>query len=210
MCHLSKRIKLWPWAMAALTAMALACSPLAIHRPDPTPVAVWSSLSLASREDILDVGEKREWNFDISSGEMVLLSLEAHIGWYRLAGSAPVMDLLVNDKPVTGKSLVNKPITFTYADARSFSYYQGSKPELPPYWVLSYSPDYESNNMPGSNYQVLEGQACLYIFDITGLVDYGQSNKVVLINRGERARDEVDQSIPLVFRQVKLLTRSKD
>ena len=210
MYHLPKRIKPL-WVIVALIAAALACSSVATHRSRPTPAATWSVLSLAPGEGILYTGEKRDWSFEISSSDIVLLSLEARIGWHILAGNAPVMEILVNDKPVTGELLVNKPITFTYADGRSFTYYdRGAEAESPPYWLLFYSPDYESNNILGSNYQVLEGQACLYVFDITSLVEYGEANEVRLINRGERVRDVLDQPIPLVFRQVKLIKKSKE
>ncbi|MBK8946447.1 MAG: hypothetical protein IPM32_14420 [Ignavibacteriae bacterium] len=178
--------------------------------PEPTPAASWSIITLAPGEDTVHTSKKRAWSSDIYSSDVVLLSIEARIGWHSLAGGAWIMEILINDKPVTGELLVNKPITFTYADGRIFNYYSGgAELELPPYWILFYSHDYESNNTLESKYQVLEGQSCLYIFDITSLVEYGQENTVELINRGERVSDILDQPIPLVFRQVKLIKKTK-
>ncbi len=211
MYHLSKQVKLL-WAIVVLTVATLACNSVIIHEPHPTPTAAWSILPLASGESTLYIGEEMEWSFDVPSSEVVLLSLEAHVVWPGLAGGDPVMEILVNDKTVPSELLVNKAITFTCADGRSFPYHRGAELESPPYWVLFYSPDYESNNTFGSNYQVLEGQACLYIFDITSLVEYGQTNKVVLINRGERVHDilDLDQPITIAFRQVKLIKKSTE
>jgi len=116
------------------------------------------------------------------------------------------MEVLVNQKPVTADLLVNKPLTYTYADGRRFPYYTGiisSAESL--YWALTYSPDYESNNVPGSNYQVLEGQTTLYVFDITRLLQPRQANTITLANRGAAVSEVVKRPVSLIFRQVKLL-----
>jgi hypothetical protein len=156
------------------------------------------------------VGEQRVWSFDAAPESIVLLSLEARIAWENLAGSAQILELNINEAPVTDEALINKPIMLTYVDGRSWSYYSPAGPGLPPYWMLFYSPDYESNNVRGSKYQVLEGQAYLYMFDISPLILVGQVNQVTLRNRGELFRDAQNQPIPLAVRQVKLLKQSRE
>jgi hypothetical protein len=212
MSQLLKRITL-SFSIAILAAVtSLACTLATPFSSSTTSTSTWSILSLTSREDVLYTGEQRLLSFQASNAhDLVLLSLEARIDWHQLAGSAGIMELLVNGAPVTSEFLINKPITFTYADGRSFSYYRKleSDPDTS-YWLLSYSPDYESNNVPGSGYQVLEGQAYLYIFDITELVNPGQVNTITLINQGEEVRDYWDKPVPLAFRQVRLLTLQRE
>lgn len=159
---------------------------------------------LSLEEGALDAGEEKTWSVDVWPGTPVLLSLEARIGWHKLAGSAAIMELEVNGVPVADEMLINKPDTFTYADGREFAYY-GKEPGAHSCWTLFYSPDFESSNKPGSGYQVLDGQAYVYVFDITQLVQPERANTITLANRGEPVRDKLRQAVPLVFRRVRLL-----
>jgi hypothetical protein len=216
MRYLPKSITLSFSITFLLLGASLACIPAAILNPTPiptlTPISTatpstveWSILPLALQEDTLYTGEQRAWSFDIPSEGTILLSLEARIAWDKLAGSAHILELTVNGTPVTSEMLINKPITCTYADGRSYDYYKPIKLGSPSYWMLFYSPDYESNNVRGSKYQVLEGQAYLYMFDITKLVRQGQVNRIIASNQGEPVRDIWNKPIPLTLRQVKLL-----
>ncbi len=161
-----------------------------------------SVIPLNLPENKLAVGEQKSWNFKAPANGTILLSLEARIDWEKLAGSAFIMELTVNDVPITGERLINKPFKVTFADGQKGVYY-GKSPT--PYWMLFYSPSYEANSEIGSGYRVLEGQACLYIFDLTSLVKPGQVNKITLYHRGEYLRDILNRPIPLNFRQVKIL-----
>jgi hypothetical protein len=157
-------------------------------------------------DDVLYTGEQQAWDFAATSQDTVLLSFEARIDWHQLAGGTPVLEITVNDKPITGEFLVNKPMTFTYADGRRIPYYDLNVTANPePYWNVFYSPDFVSNNVPGSGYQVLEGQAYLYVFDISDLVRQDQTNKITLRNWGQHAQQVTKRPITLVIRRMKLL-----
>lgn len=175
--------------------------------PPPSPVTLPSENGYQLVEqDVLYLGEQRIWSFDASSEDIILLSMEARIDWHKLAGSANILELTVNEKPVTSELLVNKPITYTFADGRRYVYYKPVYEGGDFYcWEVFYSPDYESNNVWGSRYQVLEGQAYLYIFDITHLVWPSQLNKIILSTRGEHIQHTNNRVVPLTIRQVKLL-----
>ena len=229
MRHLPKQITPALSLTILLVIWSLACGPVALVSPTSTPTASptatpvvpltytptaapvthgpvkWSRTPLAA-QDTLYPGEQRVWSFDASSEGITFLSLETHIDWDKLAGSANLLELTVNGSPITGEMLVNKPITFNFADGQSQAYYRLRDESTAQFlWTVFYSPDYESNNVPGSGYYVLEGQACFYIFDITQLVQSGQVNKITLSNRGEPERQVTKRPIPLVLRQAKLL-----
>jgi len=179
--------------------------------PTPTPsMYKWSIVPLALEEEILHVDEQQTRNFDVSSADKtILLSFEAHVDWHKLGGDARIFGININEKPVTGEFLINKPLNFTYADGRSSSYYaliDNSISEGP--WSLFYSPDYISNNLPGSNYQVVEGQAYLFIFDITELVLRNEVNTIELINFGANLQEQLGRTVSLSVRQVRLLKKS--
>jgi hypothetical protein len=197
----TKRMALVWGMMAMLIVATTACT---LFGPPQ-----WSNIPLSIQADTLYTSEQRTWNFDAPPHGTVLLSIEARIGWYQLAGAYPLMELRVNDRPVTADMLINKPITFTLADGRSFSYYLRQTPDSDLYWDVFYSPDFESNNVADSQYRVLEGQAYLYTFDITPLLRHGQTNTIILINRSERLQEIEPGPIPLVFRQAKLMIRSR-
>ncbi len=168
----------------------------------------WSIQPLALQVEKILTGKQRSWTFKATGHDTVLLAIEARLDWPRLAGSFQAMQLEVNHMPVTADFLINKPAAFTYPDGRTYNYYQLPTPDVStPGWMLQYSPDFESNNVAGPSYQVLEGQAYLYIFDITPLVRSGKMTTLTLTNRSEVAAAILGQPIPLAFRQVKLLMR---
>lgn len=194
-------------ALAILGVVLSACTTTSTT----ASTSAWSIRPLAAEESKLSPNEFKTWTVDVPSRNTVLLSVEAHIAWDQLAGSAPIMEVLINDAPVTAEFLINKPLTYTYADGRRFLYYAGT--DYSPqslYWVLAYSPDYDSSNVSGSTYQVLEGHATLYIFDITRLLRLGQANTITLANHGAIVQEKVKRPVPLVFRQVKLLENSQN
>lgn len=174
----------------------------------PAPAGEWLISPLNLDEAVLSVGEEKRWEFEAPMESLILLSLEAHIDWEKLAGGAYIMELVINSAPITGDLLINKPINFTIADGRTNIYYKKAEPNARFLsWAVFYSPDYEANNVPGSGYQVLDGQACLYVFDITSLVKPGRVNEIILSNHGELPQAELHRPIPLKFRQVKLLQK---
>ncbi len=178
--------------------------------PAPAPAAdqeteIWSSLPLAVQEELIAVGAEHGWHVEIPAASRVLLSLESRIPWERLAGSANILEISVNDAPVTRAALINKPPIYNFADGRAFDYYRALPTGSGAAWEVFYSPDYKSNNLPGSGYQVLEGQAYLYLFDITPLIQRQRENSLRIRNRGEHVREQVGKPVVLAVRQVKVV-----
>ena len=197
----TKRVSLMWGMMAMLIIVTTACT---LFNPPQ-----WSYVPLAIEADMLYTSEQRTWNFDPPAHSTVLFSIEARIDWPQVAGGCALMNLIVNDRPVVETMLINKPPTFTYPDGRSYNYYYDQGHGYGHLWILFYSPDFEANNVAGSSYQVLEGQAYLYTFDISPLLKHGQPNTVTLINQSEHYCESEPTPIPLVFRQAKLMIRSQ-
>jgi len=170
-----------------------------VHSMSPTPTSEPNFQMLLTGPATLQAGEMVAWQVWSETQRTALLALDARIDWANLAGSAPVMWLEVNGQPIGQFALVNKAITFTLADGRQYAYTQASGG-----WQVFYSPDFEANNLPGSGYQVLEGAAYHYVFDITDLMVANQMNTITLCNRSEALRDRAGKPFPLVVRQVSL------
>lgn len=174
--------------------------------------SAWSVLSLQVAEETLHTGEQKRWYFHLPAHPtLILLSVEAHIDWPNPAGAAYIMELRVNGEAIASPGrLINKPTSFHYADGRWFEYY-GSIQEITSLsqWLVFYSPDYDSNNLPSSPYQVMEGQPSLYIFDITDMIYSGQTENITLGNDSEAYSWTVPEPLSLKFRNIKLLIREQ-
>lgn len=105
---------------------------------------------------------------------VILISFEAHLDWVASAGSFPYLGVVVNDKYVTEtSSLKNKENQFTINyQATVTSTHEYLDPTFET-WRIFYSPDYDLPNQKIATYQVIEGNATTYVFDIS---DYIQEN----------------------------------
>lgn len=196
------------WFFRFALSLALLLPFLGCTSFGPIVPPVWSIIPLSLQEETLAVGQQKEWTFDQADGDIFLLFMEARTDWESLAGNHYGMELVVNGRTVTGEYVINKPEQFTFADGRAYPYYRKQGTFSPAaYWSLFYSPDFESNNVRGSQYQVLDGQAYLYVFDITPLVKRGERNTVVMRNRGEEVQDYLKRPVPLHVRQVRVLRK---
>ena len=130
----------------------------------------------AAVEHGIPYGTSYEINLDSPDYEKVYLTFLARIQWSKLSGGMDPLKITVNDQLVTASQLVNKDLHFTIQDGRSFTYYN------PDYscWRLFYSPDFFSNNVANNPYRVMQGDACEYTFDITGMVNRDETNSIVL------------------------------
>lgn len=167
-------------------------------------------LELALQEQSLESGQQASWTISMPAAKSVLLFIEARVDWPSLAGLAYLMEISVNDLPLTEGLLLNKPPTFTFADGRTYRYYgyiEEYSANSMPFWGVFYSPDYESNDLPSSvissGYSVNEGSAYTYLFDITTLISTEQT-QITLLNRGEQYTEALNQPIILMYRQLKL------
>lgn len=115
------------------------------------------------------------------------LEITANISWHEAAGAAFCLELEVNGKRVSAP-LTNKPMSFTYADKRTYPYYG---PEYGA-WMLFYSPDFATNNSKkGGRYQVIGGNAYVYRWNMAALCRPGDiAARVVLRHNGKAANNK--------------------
>jgi hypothetical protein len=140
--------------------------------PPTTPVTqLPSEITLAAGES---------WERELPASRT--LELFARIAYEKVAGANVPFEVWVNGQRVTSP-LVNKRPSFTFADGRSFPYYDASVPG----WLLFYSADFTANNTAaGGGYQVSTdaGQAYRYVWDVSSLVGSGRTMRVRLVNNG--------------------------
>jgi hypothetical protein len=183
--------------MLAWGAIPAAGQTLPTLTPTPAP-------SCSPPEQVtLQPGESLSDRFTGADQGPVLLSLEARVEACSAGGSVPLMTVTVNGWRVEERMLVNKPPTYTLANRWSNAPYFVTGPDAPETaWAVFYSPDFESHNQPGFPYQVLEGDAYRYVFDITALVLPGQTNAVTISNRADQQQAG---PYPLVIRHVRVM-----
>jgi hypothetical protein len=117
----------------------------------------------------------------------IYLSFTGRINWSSTAGNSNVLEILVNGNPV---QLAHKtwPQSYWYSN-QGFGedYYddRGLGWGQPGYlWGLFWSPNFSANNTSSNSYYVSHANAYSYDFDITNLINLGQSNTIALNNRG--------------------------
>ena len=138
-------------------------------------------VSTASSDVYIPYDDSYEVRLQAPNTEKVYLVVIARIDWHRLAGAADIMQIKVNGNTITGTQLINKGPTWTYADGRTFPYYNIHNTSS---WAIFYSPDFTSNNIAQSGYRVIEGNAYTYKFNVTGMVNRGQMNTVTIRHSG--------------------------
>ncbi len=172
------------------------------------------TIILTTDEQSLRSGEQSFWRVSLSNTKSVLLSIEARVDWPTTAGLAYLMDLSVNNSAITEGMLVNKSSTFTFADGRAyyyFDYISDYSTDFIPHWGVFYSPDYQTNNVQqgktsvsSNTYTVMEGNAYLYVFDITSLLTKTET-EIALTNEGGKYEETLSKSIVLFYRHLNLL-----
>ena len=111
------------------------------------------------------------------------LSLRARCAYKTAAGGNYPLEVYVNDQIVTG-SLLNKKMSFTYKDGRTYSYRGGTGGKS---WMLFYIPQMGlSNSSAAGGYQVVTdpGQANNYKWSISSYLNDASYMKVRFRNNG--------------------------
>lgn len=98
-----------------------------------------------------------------------------------LGGGRSFMRIQVNGKNVTAGRLVNKNLNFTYGDGFKSSYWSTNMSA----WYLFFSPDFVGYDNPKLADHILEGNAYIYKFDVSDLVNKGAPNEVDIRNIGD-------------------------
>lgn len=165
----------------------------------------WSVTSLEIDEFPVPEGQIREWTFSLPRTNAALLSLEARIDARRPAGSLPILGITLNDTPIPGKALINKPDTYTVAGRGGYPYYQVDSRRQSGTWAVFLSPDYDTHNLPGPRYAVDEGDAYSYIFDVSKIVRRDTVNVLRIINHHDVSSPRRGDPMHLVIRHMKVM-----
>ena len=105
-----------------------------------------------------------------------ILIVKARIDSINLNGEEDLMRVMVDGNIITKTQLINKGPYWTYSDSRRLPYYNPEHKS----WNLFYSPDFKSNNEEYSGYKVVDGDAYIYKFDVTEMVEREEDFKVII------------------------------
>lgn len=105
-----------------------------------------------------------------------LLLIKARINYDREAGNGQIVKFLLNDYEFSEEDLVNKPIRFIQADARSFSLFNKTSG----CWSLPYSPNFKDNYFD-SRYKITNGDTYTYIFSLRNAKNLKPSKNAVRV-----------------------------
>jgi hypothetical protein len=126
-------------------------------------------------------GENIKLNLDAPGTSEVYLTMTARADSKELGGGRSFMRIQVNGKNVTGERLVNKNLNFTYGDGFKTTYYGANMSA----WYLFFSPDFVGYDNPKLADHIREGNAYVYKFDVSDLVNKGAPNEVGIENIGD-------------------------
>ena len=121
-------------------------------------------------------GDTETKSFDLQNpGNRFILSFNARLDRPHLAGADYSLRISIDGSPLNITSLVNKPQIrnyngpypgqYTYRDGRRFHWFNNANSGA----VLSllYAPNFWENNVTGTGYGVIGGEATVYEFDVT-------------------------------------------
>jgi hypothetical protein len=126
-------------------------------------------------------GEEVKLSLDSPATSEVYLSMTARADSKDLGGGRSFMRIRVNGKEITGERLVNKNLNFTYGDGFNTTYYSKNMSA----WYLFFSPDFVGYDNPKLKDHILEGNAYIYKFDVSDIVNKGAPNDIALENIGD-------------------------
>lgn len=126
-------------------------------------------------------GEDVKVTLDSPATSEVYLTMTARADSRNVGGGFPFMRVTVNGKNITSERLVNKNLNFTYAGGFKTTYYSKNMSA----WYLFFSPNSTIYDDPAFNDHILDGNAYLYKFDVSDVVNKGVPNEIVLENIGD-------------------------
>jgi len=125
-------------------------------------------------------GETAKLSLDSPATSEVYLTMTARADSKELGGGRSFMRIAVNGNNITGERLVNKNLNFTYGDGFRTTYYSKDMTA----WYLFFSPDFVGYDNPALSDHIVEGNAYVYKFNVSDLVNKGAPNEVAIQNLG--------------------------
>lgn len=135
----------------------------------------------SSQAATVPYGEVVRLSLDSPATSEVYLTMTARADARELSGGRSFMRITVNGKEITSERLVNKKLNFTYGDGFKTTYYSTNMSA----WYLFFSPDFVGYDNPKLADHILEGNAYVYKFDVSDIVNKGAPNEVAIENIGD-------------------------
>lgn len=149
--------------------------------PASTPSSQHSQASDPGKSVTIPYGEEVKISLDSPATSEVYLTMTARADAKELSGGRSFMRIKVNGKELDGKRLTNKNLNFTYGDGFKTSYYSRNMTA----WYLFFSPDFVGYDNPRLLDHILEGNAYVYKFDVSDIVNKGAPNEILFENIGD-------------------------
>lgn len=147
----------------------------------PSQRAVVVTSTTPSASVTVPYGEEVKTILDSPATSEVYLTMTARADAKTLSGGRSFMRIKVNGKNITGERLVNKDLNFTYGDGFKTTYWSTNMSA----WYLFFSPDFSGYNNPKLADHILEGNAYVYKFNVSDIVNKGAPNDIVIENIGD-------------------------
>lgn len=147
----------------------------------PSQRAVVVTSTTPSASVTVPYGEEVKTILDSPATSEVYLTMTARADAKTLSGGRSFMRIKVNGKNITGERLVNKDLNFTYGDGFRTTYWSTNMSA----WYLFFSPDFSGYNNPKLADHILEGNAYVYKFNVSDIVNKGAPNDIVIENIGD-------------------------
>jgi hypothetical protein len=159
-------------------------------------------------------GEDVKVTLDSPATSEVYLTMTARADSKNMGGGFPFMRIKVNGKDITSERLVNKNLNFTYAGGFKTTYYGKNLSA----WYLFFSPNSTIYDNPTFNDHIVEGNAYIYKFDVSDVVNKGVPNEIVLENIGDEVAAkytnpsdiEFYKSAPIIVNPIRLEGKGAD
>jgi hypothetical protein len=205
-------------AIMLISAVFLAgCTDSSRTTSPPTAIStVQSGIATAPPGQTVTVpyGEEVKVNLDSPATSEVYLTMTARADAKELGGGRSFMKIRVNGKELAGERLVNKKLNFTYGDGFKTAYYSNNMSA----WYLFFSPDFVGYDNPKLADHILEGNAYVYKFDVSDIVNKGAPNEVVIENIGDEVAAqytdpktiEYYKSAPIIVNPIRLEGKGTD
>jgi hypothetical protein len=164
--------------MLILVAMTAGCTDSS-RSPSQQAVVITSTIPPASIS--VPYGEETKTSLDSPATSEVYLTMTARADAKSLSGGRSFMRIVVNGKNITSERLVNKNMNFTYGDGFKTTYWSANMSA----WYLFFSPDFVGYDNPKLADHILEGNAYVYKFDVSDIVNKGAPNEIMIENIGD-------------------------
>lgn len=164
-------------ALLILAALTAGCT----GSGSPNQKTTYATPTPAPAKVTVPYGEVVKTVLDSPATSEVYLTMTARADAKNLSGGRSFMRIQVNGKNITADRLVNKNLNFTYGDGFKTSYWSANMSA----WYLFFSPDYVGYDNPKLADHILEGNAYVYKFNVSDLVNKGTPNDIVIENIGD-------------------------